>query len=182
MCFSHYKITAPKISHYILPESKKLKLDQFYSKTALNILFELSCWNCRSKPRNPVLCPVEQWLLLLAQQLSFCCICSRALNYQPSHSALPSLTSYRPGVHTCSHLSLRIRRHHIRSLNTLTAREPMGLSSRRWLLLLASHRMALTSNSKIRAESLDKSRSSQFLLGWTIVFFFSSSFAVFSTP
>ena len=35
-----------------------------------------------------------------------------------------------------------------RSLNILTAREPMGLSSRRRLILLASHRMALTRERK----------------------------------
>ena len=34
------------------------------------------------------------------------------------------------------------------SLNILTAREPMGLSSRVWLFLLASHRMALTKERK----------------------------------
>ena len=36
-----------------------------------------------------------------------------------------------------------------KSLNILTAGEPMGLSSRRQLLLLASHRMALTRECKI---------------------------------
>ena len=54
-----------------------------------------------------------------------------------------------------------------RSLNILTAREPMGLSSRRQWILLASHRMALTRERKNRAESLEKSRFSQFLLGWS---------------
>ena len=34
------------------------------------------------------------------------------------------------------------------SLNILTAREPMGLSARVWLFLLASHRMALTKQRK----------------------------------
>ena len=62
----------------------------------------------------------------------------------------------------------RVRRRHMlretaraprRSLKSFTAREPMGpgLSSRRRLLLLASHRMALTRNARIRDESLEKS-------------------------
>ena len=46
---------------------------------------------------------------------------------------------------TCS---ARSRARSRRSLNILTAREPMGLSSRRRLILLASHRMALTRERK----------------------------------
>ena len=42
----------------------------------------------------------------------------------------------------------RQRQRHCRSLNILTAREPMGLSSRRRLLLLASNFMALTRERK----------------------------------
>ena len=38
--------------------------------------------------------------------------------------------------------------HHSRSLNSLTAREPNGLSSRSWLLLLSSYHMVLPSECK----------------------------------
>ena len=54
----------------------------------------------------------------------------------------------------CSHFGARVRRRHMmretprarrrKSLNVLTAREPMGLSSRRQLILLSSHHMALS--------------------------------------
>ena len=90
-----------------------------------------------------------------------------------------SLTSYRPVVHICSHYiqrarsppphavresAARLRTRRCRSLNILTVREPMGLSSRCRLLLLAS--CQCVENARIRAESLEKSIFSLFLLGW----------------
>ena len=64
------------------------------------------------------------------------------------HATFCARLSCRSVVHTCSHFGARIcarpraRRH--RSLNILMAREPIGLSWRCLLLLLASHRVALT--------------------------------------
>ena len=68
-----------------------------------------------------------------------------------TYCARQSLTLYRPVVHTYSHFGARVRRRDMprgtarappQVLNILTAREPMGPSSRRRLILLASHRMA----------------------------------------
>ena len=51
-----------------------------------------------------------------------------------------------------------------RSLNILTAHEPTGLSSRRRLILWASHRIALTTDSYRTQESeLNRSRNRDFL-------------------
>ena len=49
---------------------------------------------------------------------------------------------------TAAKCCARPRARRRRSLNILTAREPMGLSSRRRLILLASHRMVLTRERK----------------------------------
>ena len=57
-----------------------------------------------------------------------------------------ALTSGRAFAAATCRARPRARRR--RSLNILTAREPIGLSSRRWLILLASHRMALTRERK----------------------------------
>ena len=57
-----------------------------------------------------------------------------------------ALTSARAFAAATCRAGPRARRH--RSLNILTAREPMGLSSRRRSILLASHRMALTEERK----------------------------------
>ena len=57
-----------------------------------------------------------------------------------------ALTSARAFAAATCRAGPRARRR--RSLNILTAREPMGLSSRRRLILLASHRMALTRERK----------------------------------
>ena len=53
-------------------------------------------------------------------------------------------------MHACSHFGARVRRH--RSLNILTAREPMDLSSRRRLILLASYRRERRNSSRIARE------------------------------
>ena len=58
-----------------------------------------------------------------------------------------ALTSARAFVAATWRAGPRARRR--RSLSILTAREPMGLSSRRKLILLASHRMALTRGRKL---------------------------------
>ena len=75
-------------------------------------------------------------------------------SHHATYCARRSLTSYRPVTHTCSHFGARVRRRHMmretaracspRSLNVFTAREPTGLSSRRQLILLALHHMALS--------------------------------------
>ena len=57
-----------------------------------------------------------------------------------------ALTSARAFAAATCRAGPRARPH--RSLNILTEREPMGLSSRRRLILLASHRMALTRERK----------------------------------
>ena len=57
-----------------------------------------------------------------------------------------ALTSARAFAAATCRAGPRARRR--RSLNILTAREPMGLSTRRRLFLLASHRMALTGERK----------------------------------
>ena len=54
-----------------------------------------------------------------------------------------------------------------RSLNILTAREPMGLSLRHWLILLASHGMALTRERKNSSRIAREIKKFQFLLGWS---------------
>ena len=86
---------------------------------------------------------------------------ARISRYRVSHRATYcarwSLTLYRPVVHTSSHFGSRLagatcragpRARRSRSLNILTAREPMGPSSRRRLILLASHCMALARERK----------------------------------
>ena len=86
---------------------------------------------------------------------------ARRSRFRVSHHATwcarRSLTSYRPVVRTWSHFDARFRRRKMlretarappQVPNILRAREPMGLFSRRKLLLLASHRMALTRESK----------------------------------
>ena len=86
---------------------------------------------------------------------------TRSSRSRVSHHAIyrarRSLTLYCPFAYTCSYFGARVRRRHIlrktargscRSLNILTAHEPMGLSSRRRMLLLASHCMALTRERK----------------------------------
>ena len=83
------------------------------------------------------------------------------VSHHAAYCARRSLTSYRPVMHMCSHFGARVRRRiaaatrsagprarRRRSLNILTARKPMCLSSRHWLILLASHRMALTRERK----------------------------------
>ena len=86
---------------------------------------------------------------------------ARRSRFRVSHHATccarRSLTSYWPVVCTWSHFDARFRRRNMlretarappQVPNILTACEPMGLSSRSKLLLLASQRMALTRESK----------------------------------
>ena len=94
--------------------------------------------------------PSTRWFLL-------CWFPARRSRFRVSrratYCARRSLTLYRPVVHTCSHFGARVRsrdmprgtaRAPLHVLNILTVLEPMGPSSRRWLILLASHRMALS--------------------------------------
>ena len=68
-----------------------------------------------------------------------------------------------------------------RFLNLLTELEPITLSSRSRLLLLASHRMALTRERKTLARSLEKLRSSFAYLVPTLIPKHNSRFWVFSS-
>ena len=77
-------------------------------------------------------------------------------------------------MHTCSHFGARVRSSDMRlrtrssrSLNILTVREPTSLSSRRWLLLLALHRMALTRERKNLSRIAREIEISQFF-GWFV--------------
>ena len=91
-----------------------------------------------------------------------------------------SLTLYRPAVHTCSHFSASIHRHMLRetarascsskSLSILIVLEPFGLSSHSRLLLLASHRMVLTTECKNLSRITQEIKISQFLLCWSPTF------------
>ena len=64
----------------------------------------------------------------------------------PQHHIVRALTSARAFASATCRERPHVRR--CRPLNNLTAREPTGLSSRRRLFLLASHRMALTGERK----------------------------------
>ena len=92
--------------------------------------------------------------------LSFALLVPRAhvASHHATNWAWRSLPSYRPVMHTCSYFGARVRsRHMMREAARRGAQQvpqhfdgarAMGLSSRRRLILLASHRMALTRERK----------------------------------
>ena len=99
-------------------------------------------------------------------------------SHHSTYCARRSLTSYRPVVHTCSHFGARVRRRHMpretarappqvpqhfdgaRANGSLFA-PPVDLIS---FTMFTWHRLE---NARIRAESLEKSRFSQFLRDWS---------------
>ena len=100
------------------------------------------------------------------------------------------LTSCRPAVHTCSHFGARVRRptcragpraRHPSSLNILTAREPMGPSSRRQLIFLASHCIALARERKKPSRIAREIEIFSIFAGWvpTLVPKHNSRFRIF---
>ena len=93
--------------------------------------------------------PFTRWVLLglfPARRSRF------RVSHYATNCARRSFTSYRPAVHTCSHFGARVcRRHMLCETSTFWRRTsplPMGLSSRRRMLLLASHCMVLTKERK----------------------------------
>ena len=112
----------------------------------------------------PVLEKIAFCLQRSGTNINICLFPARRSHFRVSHHAtycaLRSLTSSRPFVHTCSHFDVRVRRRHMlhetarapaqvpHHFDGARGCEPVGLSSRLRLILLASHCMALTREHK----------------------------------
>ena len=119
-----------------------------------------------------------RFALLIAARMSHSMIFEQAIT-QPivlddpwhhiDHLCISALTWARQRAFATATWCARLRARSTRSFNILTAREPVGLSSRRQLILLASHRTALTRERKtsLRIAREIETRISQFLLGWS---------------